>query len=68
MVRQKAPVAKPTQYKRIQPKPISRPAVAGKASFQTSVYLPDSLVHISGSGPVRVLVTTQKVTSRPGAQ
>jgi YbbR domain-containing protein len=42
--------------------------VAGKASFQTSAFLPDPLVHISGSGPVRVLVTTQKITSRTGAQ
>jgi YbbR domain-containing protein len=40
--------------------------VAGKASFQTMAYLPDPLVHIAGSAPVRVLVTTQKISSKAG--
>lgn len=38
----------------------------GQASFQTMAYLPDPLVHISGSGPVRVIVTTQKSSSKAG--
>lgn len=39
---------------------------SGQASFQTMAYLPDPLVHISGSGPVRVIVTTQKSSSKAG--
>ena len=39
---------------------------AGQASFETMAYLPDPLVHISGSGPVRVIVTIQKSSSKAG--
>jgi YbbR domain-containing protein len=34
--------------------------VAGQASFETMAYLPDPLVHLSGSGPIHVIVRTQK--------
>lgn len=40
--------------------------MSGQASFETMAYLPDPLVHISGSGPVRVIVTTQKSSSKAG--
>lgn len=40
--------------------------IAGQASIQTMAYLPDPLVHISGSGPVRVIVITQKSSSKAG--
>ena len=40
--------------------------VTGKASFETMAYLPDPLVHISGPGPVHVVVTTQKSSSKAG--
>jgi YbbR domain-containing protein len=40
--------------------------LAGQASFQTMAYLPDPLIHISGSGPVHVIVTTQKLSSKAG--
>lgn len=41
--------------------------VSGKASFQTSAYLPDPLVHIASKGPVRVLVVTSpKSSSKDG--
>jgi len=40
--------------------------VAGQASFETMAYLPDPLVHISGSGPIHVIVRTQKTSSKAG--
>jgi hypothetical protein len=40
--------------------------VAGQATFQTMAYLPDPLVHLSGSGPIRVIVITQKTSSKAG--
>lgn len=40
--------------------------VAGQASFETMAYLPDPLVHTSGSGPIHVIVTTQKISSKAG--
>jgi YbbR domain-containing protein len=40
--------------------------VAGLASFDTMAYLPDPLVHISGSGPIHVIVRTQKRSSKAG--
>lgn len=40
--------------------------VAGRTSIPTMAYLPDPLVHISGSGPVRVIVVTQKSSSKAG--
>jgi YbbR domain-containing protein len=40
--------------------------VAGQASFETMAYLPDPLVHISGSGPIQVIVRTQKTSSKAG--
>jgi YbbR domain-containing protein len=40
--------------------------VAGQASFETMAYLPDPLVHLSGSGPIRVIVKTQKTSSKAG--
>jgi YbbR domain-containing protein len=42
--------------------------VAGQASFETTAYLPDPLVHITGSGLVRVIVTTQKSSSKAGVR
>ncbi len=41
--------------------------VAGQASFETMAYLPDPLVHITGSGVVRVTVKTQKSSLKAGA-
>jgi YbbR domain-containing protein len=40
--------------------------VVGLASFETMAYLPDPLVHLAGSGPIRVIVKTQKISSRAG--
>ncbi len=40
--------------------------ISGQASFQTMAYLPDPLVHIASSGPIRVIVTTQKASSKVG--
>ncbi len=40
--------------------------VSGQASFETMAYLPDPLVHISGSGPIHVIVRTQKTSSKAG--
>jgi YbbR domain-containing protein len=40
--------------------------MTGQASFETMAYLPDPLVHITGPGPVRVIVTTQKSSSKAG--
>jgi YbbR domain-containing protein len=40
--------------------------VAGQASFETMAYLPDPLVHVSGSGPIHVIVKTQKTSSKAG--
>lgn len=40
--------------------------VAGQASFETMAYLPDPLVHISTSGPIHVIVRTQKTSSKAG--
>jgi YbbR domain-containing protein len=40
--------------------------VAGQSSFETMAYLPDPLVHTSGSGPIHVIVTTQKISSKDG--
>jgi YbbR domain-containing protein len=42
--------------------------VAGQASFETMAYLPDPLVHLSGSGPIHVIVRTQKTSSKVGVQ
>jgi YbbR domain-containing protein len=41
--------------------------VAGQASFDTRAYLPDPLVHLSGSSDVRVTVRTDKLSSKAGA-
>jgi YbbR domain-containing protein len=41
--------------------------VAGQASFDTRAYLPDPLVHLSGSSAVRVTVKTDKSSSKAGA-
>jgi YbbR domain-containing protein len=41
--------------------------VAGQASFETMAYLPDPLVHISGTGAIHVTVKTQKIFSKAGA-
>jgi YbbR domain-containing protein len=41
--------------------------VAGQASFETMAYLPDPMVHLTGSTPIRVIVTTQKLSSKVGA-
>jgi YbbR domain-containing protein len=40
--------------------------VAGQASFETTAYLPDPLVHFSGSGTIQVQVRTQKTSSKAG--
>jgi YbbR domain-containing protein len=40
--------------------------VAGQASFETMAYLPDPLVHLSASTPIRVIVRTQKSSSKAG--
>jgi YbbR domain-containing protein len=40
--------------------------VVGEASFETMAYLPDPLVHLSGSGPIHVVVRTQKTSSKAG--
>lgn len=40
--------------------------VAGQASFETMAYLPDPLVHLSGSGPIHVIVKTQRTSSKAG--
>jgi hypothetical protein len=40
--------------------------VAGQFSFETMAYLPDPLVHITGSGLVHVTVRTQKSSSKAG--
>jgi YbbR domain-containing protein len=40
--------------------------VAGQASYETMAYLPDPLVHLSGSGPIHVIVKTQKSSSKAG--
>ncbi len=40
--------------------------VAGQATFETMAYLPDPLVHISGTTPIHVLVKTQKTSSKAG--
>ncbi len=40
--------------------------VAGQASFETTAYLPDPLVHVSSSGPIHVTVKTQKSSSKAG--
>jgi hypothetical protein len=40
--------------------------VIGLASFDTMAYLPDPLVHLAGTGPIRVFVRTQKVSSKAG--
>lgn len=42
--------------------------VAGQASFETTAYLPDPLVHLSSSGPIRVLIKTQKASSKAGVR
>jgi len=39
---------------------------SSQASFDTMAYLPDPLVHISGSGPVKVIITIQKASSKAG--
>jgi YbbR domain-containing protein len=41
--------------------------VAGQTSFDTRAYLPDPLVHLSGSSDVRVTVRTDKLSSKAGA-
>jgi YbbR domain-containing protein len=41
--------------------------VAGQSSFDTRAYLPDPLVHVSGSNSVRVTVISGKSTSKAGA-
>ncbi len=40
--------------------------VAGQSTFETMAFLPDPLVHITGSGLVRVIVTTQKSSLKAG--
>jgi YbbR domain-containing protein len=40
--------------------------VTGQASFETMAYLPDPLVHISGASPIRVIVRTEKKSSKAG--
>jgi len=40
--------------------------VAAQSSFETMAYLPDPLVHITGSGLIHVIVTTQKISSKAG--
>jgi YbbR domain-containing protein len=40
--------------------------VAGIASFETMAYLPDPLVHLSGSGPIHVIVRTERKSSKAG--
>ncbi|MGA3126926.1 MAG: CdaR family protein [Candidatus Korobacteraceae bacterium] len=40
--------------------------VAGQASFETMAYLPDPLVHLSGSDPIHVVVITRKISSKAG--
>ena len=40
--------------------------VAGQASFETMAYLPDPLVHLSGTAPIHVIVKTQKTSSKAG--
>lgn len=46
--------------------PVDVTGVAGQASFETMAYLPDPLVHISGSAPIHVIVKTQKTSSKAG--
>jgi YbbR domain-containing protein len=41
--------------------------VTGKASFDTRVYLPDPLVHLTGPSSIHVTVTTEKSSSKAGA-
>lgn len=40
--------------------------VAGQSSFETMAYLPDPLVHITGSGLIHVTVITEKSPSKAG--
>ena len=40
--------------------------VAGHASYQTMAYVPDPLVHVSGTAPIRVIVNTQPSSSKVG--
>lgn len=40
--------------------------ITGLASFETMAYLPDPLVHLNGTGPIRVIVKTQKTSSKAG--
>lgn len=42
--------------------------VAGQASFETMAYLPDPLIHISGSSPIHVIVKTQRTSSKAGVR
>jgi YbbR domain-containing protein len=46
--------------------PIDVTGVVGETSFETMAYLPDPLVHLSGSGPIHVIVRTQKTSSKAG--
>jgi YbbR domain-containing protein len=39
--------------------------VAGQASFDARAYLPDPLVHLTGSNSVRITVTTQPAAQQP---
>lgn len=40
--------------------------VTGQASFDVMPYLPDPLVHLTGSDPVHVTVTTRKISAKAG--
>lgn len=41
--------------------------IAGQSTFDTRAYLPDPLVHVSGSNAVRVTITSAKSISKAGA-
>jgi YbbR domain-containing protein len=48
--------------------PIDITGLAGQASFESTAYIPDPLVHITGSGTIRVIVTTQEKSSKSGVR
>jgi YbbR domain-containing protein len=47
--------------------PVDATGVMGRASFTTNVYIPDPLVHLVKSAPVRVTVITEKNSQPSGA-
>ncbi len=46
--------------------PVDATGVLGSATFSTNIYIPDPLVRPVKPGPVKVTVTTEKNSSKPG--